>query len=153
MALLGRIIVIVFAVIVASIATGMAIAMGVLGPMWHGFTGDVGERVGFWMVTVVGASFTGAVGLLPLAILIALAEAFKIRSLLANALAGVAMLLLAYYGSGFYHPYEESIDSAPPPVSRAAQLAAASGAVFGFVYWAIAGRNAGRWRERRQPSA
>ena len=48
MALLGRIIVIVFAVMVASIAAGMAIAVGVLGPEWHGFTGDFGERAGFW---------------------------------------------------------------------------------------------------------
>ena len=153
MALLGRIIVIIFAVMLASLCAGMAIAMGVLGPMVHGFTGDIGERVGFWMVTFIGASFTGAVGLLPLAILIAIAESFKIRSLLVNALAGAAMLLLGYYGSGFNRPYEESIDSAPPPISREAEIAAAAGAVFGFVYWAIAGRNAGRWRERRQPSA
>jgi hypothetical protein len=29
------------------------------------------------------------------------------------------------------------------------EIAAAAGAVFGLVYWAIAGRKAGRWRERR----
>jgi hypothetical protein len=33
------------------------------------------------------------------------------------------------------------------------EVAAASGAVFGLVYWLLAGRNAGRWRERRAPSA
>ena len=77
---------------VASLAAGMAIAMGVLGPQWHGFTGDVGERVVFWGALFVGASFTGAVGLLPLAILITLAETFKIRSLLVNAAAGAVML-------------------------------------------------------------
>ena len=147
MSLLGRIIVIVFAVMVASIVTGMAIAMGVLGPEWHGFSGDVGERVGFWMVTFVGATFTGAVGLLPLAILIVLAESFKIRSLLAHALAGAVMLLLGYYASGLAPAsYEESIDHPPPLVARETEIAAAAGVVFGLVYWAIAGRNAGRWR-------
>jgi len=32
------------------------------------------------------------------------------------------------------------------------QLAAAAGAVGGFVYWFIAGRNAGRWRDRSRSS-
>jgi len=105
MPLLGRIIVIVFAVMVASMAAGIAIAMGVLGPQWHGFSGDIGERVGFWMLAFAATSFTGAVGLLPLAIMIAIAE-------------------------------------------REVEIAAAAGVVFGLVYWAIAGRRAGRWRER-----
>jgi len=154
MSLLGRIIVIIFAVIVASLVTGMAIAMAVLGPAWHGLTGDVGERVGFWMVTFVGATFTGAVGLLPLTILIVIAEAFKIRSLLAYAAAGAVLLLLGYYGSGLAPAsYEESIDHPPPFVARETEIAAAAGVVFGAVYWLIAGRNAGRWRERAQPSA
>jgi len=148
LAFIGRVIVIIFAVMVASIATGMAIAVGILGPEWHGFTGDVGERAGFWMLAFVGASFTGAIGLLPLVILIAIAETFKIRSLLVNTLAGAAMLLLGYYGSGFARPgYEESIDRPPPAISREAEISAAAGAVFGLVYWAIAGRKAGKWRE------
>lgn len=154
MSLLGRIFVVIFAVIVASLAAGMAIATGVLGPQWHSFSGDVDERVVFWGATFVGATATGAVGLLPLAILIAVAESFKIRSLVANMAAGAAMLLLGYYGSGLAPPsYEESIDHPPPPISREAQIAAASGAVFGLVYWLIAGRNAGRWRERNGASS
>lgn len=149
MALLGRIVVIVFAVIVASFAAGMAIAMGVLGPQWHVVTGDPGERFIFWGTAFVGATATGAVGLLPLVIAIALGEGLKIRSLLANTLAGVAMMVLGYYGSGLAQPgYEESIDHPPPAVSRELEIAAAAGAAFGFVYWAIAGRKAGRWRER-----
>ena len=148
MPLLGRIIVIVFAVMVASMAAGIAIAMGVLGPQWHGFSGDIGERVGFWMLAFAATSFTGAVGLLPLAIMIAIAESFKIRSLLVHAAAGAAMLVIGYYGSGLSKPYEESIDRPPPPVAREVEIAAAAGVVFGLVYWAIAGRRAGRWRER-----
>ena len=148
MSLLGRIIVIVFAVMVASMAAGIAIAMGVLGPQWHGFSGDIGERVGFWMLAFAATSFTGAVGLLPLAIMIAIAESFKIRSLLVHAAAGAAMLVIGYYGSGLSKPYEESIDRPPPPVAREVEIAAAAGVVFGLVYWAIAGRRAGRWRER-----
>ena len=152
MALLGRIIVIIFAVILASFAAGIAIAMGVLGPEWHVVTGDPAERFVFWGAAFIGSIVAGAVGLLPLIIAITLGESFKVRSLLVNTLAGVALMLLGYY-SVARPSYEESIDQPPPPVSREAEIAAAAGAVFGFVYWAIAGRKAGRWRERNRPSA
>ena len=149
MALLWRIIVILFAVWLATLAAGVAIAIGVLGSGWPGFSGDIGERVGFWAVALFASGFTVAVGLLPLLVLIVLAESFKVRSLLAHAVAGAAIMALGYYGAGLGNRYEESIDRPPPPISREAELAAAAGAVFGLTYWLIAGRNAGRWREMR----
>jgi hypothetical protein len=154
MALIGRLIVIAFAIMVATLAAGVAIAMGVLGPQWHAFSGDFAERADFWVAVFFATSFTGAIALLPAVILIALAEAFKVRSLLAHLAVGAALMVIGYYASGLAPPsYEESIDHPPPPIPRAAELAAAAGAVFGLSYWLIAGRNAGRWREPRQPSA
>lgn len=153
MSLFLRIFVILFAIVVASLAAGIAIAMGILGPQWHAFTGDPVERGGFWLLAFFGASYTGAIILLPLGILIAVAETFKIRSLLAHAAAGCVVLVLGFYSSGISRNYEESIDRPPPPVSPATELAAAAGVVFGLAYWSIAGRNAGRWRERRVPAA
>jgi hypothetical protein len=154
MSLLGRIIVIIFAIFAASLAIGMTIAAGLLGPQWHVFSGDIGERVTFWGVAFFGSVFTGSVGLLPLVTLIVLAEIFRIRSLLINAAAGAALMVAGYYGSGLARPgYEESIDSPPPPIPRQTEIVAAAGAVGGLVYWLIAGRNAGRWRERDRPSA
>jgi hypothetical protein len=148
-ALLGRIIVIIVAVMLATLAAGIAIAIGLLGPEWHGVSGDVVERGTFSVFVIAGAAFTGAVTLLPLAILIAVAEIFKVRSLLVYAVAGAAILLPGYSASGLAPPsYEESIDNPPPPISHATQVAAAAGIVFGGVYWLIAGRKAGRWRER-----
>jgi hypothetical protein len=149
LALLGRIIVIIVAVMLATFAAGIAIAIGVLGPEWHGFSGDVVERGTFSVFVVAGAAFTGAVALVPLVILIAVAESCKIRSLLVYAVAGAAVMLLGYSANGLAPPsYEESIDNPPPPISRGTQVAAAAGIVFGGVYWLIAGRKAGRWRER-----
>jgi hypothetical protein len=149
MSLIGRIFVIIFAVILASVAAGIAIALGFLGPQWHA-GGDPAERVVFWGIAFIGSVFTGAVAFLPLAICIAIAETLKIRSLLTNTLAGTVLLLAGSYSSGLSRPsYEESIDSPPSAISHEAEVAAASGAVFGFVYWLIAGRNAGRWREKR----
>lgn len=154
MALLGRIIVILFAIFLATLAAGIAIAMGVLGPQWPWLSGDIGERVGFGVAVFFAASFAGAVTLLPAAILIALAEAFNVRSLLAHLAAGAILLAAGYYASGLGpKPYEESIDRPPPLMPQALEVSAAGGAVFGFAYWLIAGRNAGRWREARRPSA
>lgn len=149
MALIGRLIVIVFAIIMATLAAGIAIAIGVLGPQWHAFSGDFAERADFWVAVFFATSFTGAVGLLPAVILIALAEAFKVRSLLTHLAVGAALMALGYYASGLAPPaYEESIDHPPPPIPRGVEISAAAGAVFGLSYWLIAGRNAGRWRER-----
>lgn len=154
MALFGRIIVIAFALIVASLAAGVMIAFGAIGPAMHAINGHVGEDVGFTIAVFFASTFAGAVGLLPAVILIALAETFKFRSLLGHALVGAVLLVAGYYASGLAPPsYEESIDHPPPPISRTAEIVAAGGAVFGLAYWAIAGRNAGRWCERRQPSA
>lgn len=150
MALIGRIFIIIFTVILASMAAGIVIAFGILGTQWSSVSGDPVERVFFWGTAFIGATGAGAVSFLPMVILIALAEAFRIRSLALNMLGGVAMLMLGYYGAGFAPPsYEESIDHPPPVVSHDLQIAAAAGAVFGLVYWVLAGRNAGRWRERR----
>ena len=149
MSLIGRLFVIFFTVILASMAAGIVIAFGILGTQWSSVSGDPVERVFFWGAAFIGATGTGAVSILPMVILIALAEAFKIRSLALNMLGGVAMLMLGYYGAGFApRSYEESIDHPPPVVSHDLQIAAAAGAMFGLVYWLLAGRNAGRWRER-----
>ena len=129
MAFIGRIIVIVFALMLASLAAGIAIAFGILGPEWHGFGGDFAERTGFWLLVFFGAGFTWAIGLLPLAILIAIAEGFKIRSLLAYAAVGAALLAFGYYSTGLSHRYEELIDHPPPAIPREIEIAAAAGAV------------------------
>lgn len=147
MSFLGRIIVILFAILLAAWAAGIVMSMALLGPQWHGFTGDIGERAGFWVTVVFASSFTGGVLFLPLLVFIALAESFRWRSLLLYATAGAVMLLAGYFGSGY--SAVESIDYPPPSDVGKAEIAAAAGIVFGFVYWLIAGRKAGAWRGRR----
>jgi hypothetical protein len=153
MALLGRFVVIAFALFMATIAGGIAAAIALLGVELHTIGPDpVGHAI-FWATAAVASGVTVAAGFLPIVILIALAEAFSIRSLLIHAVAGAAILLFAYYGVGFTRSYEESIDRPPPPISREAEIAAAVGVVFGFTYWLIAGRRAGVWRGNRQPAS
>ena len=148
MALLGRIIVILFALFMAAAMAGIATAIALLGAELHMIGADPVEHVFFWGTAAFASGVTVLVGFLPILIAVVLAEAFSIRSLLIQAAAGAAILLLGYYSAGFAGNYEESIDYPPPPISRQAEIAAAVGVVFGFTYWLIAGRNAGRWRGR-----
>lgn len=148
MAFIGRFFVIFFSVMLASWVAGMVAAAGVLGPEWRGLTGDVVERGVFWSMTFFASGLTWAIGFLPLLIAIALAETFKLRSLLIYASAGAVMFALGSLGSGLVNPYEESIDRPPPAVPRGLEVSAASGAAFGLIYWLLAGRKAGMWRER-----
>lgn len=148
MALLGRIFVILFALFMAALAGGIAAAIALLGAELRMLGPDPVEHVFFWGTAAFASGVSVMVGFLPILIAVVLAEAFSIRSLLMQAAAGAAILLLGYYSAGLTSTYEESIDHPPPPISREAEIAAAVGAVFGFTYWLIAGRNAGCWRGR-----
>ncbi len=150
MRLIGRIFVIFFAFLFASLAAGITIAFGLLGSEWQFLREDpVAARGGFLIASFFGTSFAGAAAFLPLLLLAILTEAFRLRSFLIYALAGVAIALLAYYGTGLGNPYEELIDHAGP-INRGLELAIAAGAVFGLAYWLVAGRKAGAWYEPRR---
>ena len=156
MSLLGRIIVILFALVVASLAAGLAVAAALFGLQTHGLSGDPVETFFFMGTVFVASTFAGSLSFFPAVILIALSEAFRLRSLIAHLVAGAALLAFVYASNVGPRPYEESIDRAPAPapIAREFELAAAAGAVFGFIYWLIAGRNAGRWRrENLSPSS
>jgi hypothetical protein len=152
MALFGRIIVIFFALFVATLAAGIVAAIALLGVEIGLLGNDPLEHAFFWGIAAFASGVTVVVGFLPVLIGVVLAEAFSIRSLLVYAVAGAAILLLGYYSAGFAWTYGESIDQPPPPISREAEIAIAAGAMFGFTYWLIAGRRAGRWRVRGTPT-
>ena len=146
MRLLGRIIVILFALWLATMAAGLVWSFGLLGAQLPEMSADPVGRVVFWGAAFLASGMTAALLFLPTLVAVVLAEAFSIRSLLIYAVGGAALTLLAYHGAGFGKSYEESIDRAPPPISRELEIAAAAGAAFGLVYWMVAGRRAGRWR-------
>jgi len=147
MSLLGRIIVIVFALIVAIMAAGITLAIGIIAPDWAGIDSDPFERVSFFIVSFFATSFVGAVAILPAVVMIVASEAARLRSFLYYGIAGALVGLASYYGSDISIRLENTTDV--PPVGNPLQLAAAAGIIGGLVYWLIAGRNAGRWREPR----
>ena len=151
MSLLGRIIVIFFALIVSMMAAGIMLAIGIMVPDWPNIDSDPFERVIFFVASFFATSFIGATAFVPAVLLIAVAEAMRLRSLLYYAVAGAVVGLASYYGSDIELRLENTTDVSP--VGHALQLAAAAGIVGGLAYWLLAGRNAGRWREPAQPSS
>lgn len=147
MSLFGRIIVILVALILAIIAAGITLAIGIIAPDWAGIDSDPVERLSFFIVSFFATSFVGAVAILPAALLVIISEAARLRSFLFYGVGGALVGLASYYGSDISVRLENTTDM--PPVTNALQLAAAAGIIGGLVYWLIAGRNAGRWREPR----
>ena len=84
--------------------------------------------------------------LLPAALVVTISEVVRMRSFIYYGVGGALVALASYYGSDISVQLENTTDV--PPVANAFQLAAAAGILGGLAYWLIAGRNAGRWRER-----
>jgi len=148
MAFIGRLFVILFALLLATVATAIITSFALLTFAFQQLSADPVENVMMWGTTLFGTGAAAFSAFLPTLIAVALAEALSLRSALTYALGGAAIMLLAYYGAGFGWNYEESIDHAPSLISHQAEIAVAAGAVFGLVYWMIAGRRAGLWRSR-----
>lgn len=151
MSLFGRIIVILLALVVAIVAAGVTLAIAIVAPDWAGVDADPVERLTFFIVSFFATSFVGAVAFLPALVVIVVAEAARLRNFLYYGVGGALVGLASYYESDISLRLENTTDVAP--VANALQIAAAAGIIGGLVYWLIAGRNAGRWREPRAPSA
>ena len=142
MALIGRIFVVLFAFLVASLIAAIVFQIALVMPFWDGrMPPDFNN--GFFHV-MVGFSFffISLFSLLPAIVVIALAEAFRLRSIVFYAAAGGALAFAYCYGFGF------TGGGADLPLTALVQAFVAAGIVAGLVYWLIAGRNAGRWSER-----
>jgi H+/Cl- antiporter ClcA len=150
MSFIGRIIVIIFGLLVATMVAGVTLAIGIVAPDLAGVDSDPFERVAFFVVAFFATSFVGAVAILPAAVVIVISEAANLRSFIYYGVCGALVALVSYYLSDISVQLENTTDV--PPVTNALQLAAAAGIIGGLAYWLIAGRNAGRWREKRLPS-
>jgi hypothetical protein len=151
MALIGRLFIIAFAFLAASLVAGMIVVVAVMFPEFSDLgTGPVDQGV---LQILIGFSFIFITGfaLLPAAIIALVTEAFSIRNLLAYALGG-ALVGLACYLS--LVPFDTDTWGFNGIVRRHMEIMAGAGIVAGMVYWMVAGRNAGAWRKpplRRPP--
>jgi hypothetical protein len=141
MALVIRLFVVLAALLAASMTAALVITLGVL-IEWKDALVLTGSSTGWFVVSFFGLIVSGK-GLLLAMLAIALTEALRIRSVLLYAAAGGAGLVALYYGAGL----AERGSGSSVLVGRDVEIMAGAGIAAGFVYWMIAGRKAGAWRE------
>ena len=151
MALFGRILVIIFGLAIAIMVAGITLALGIVLPEWAAMDSDPVERVIFFFVAFFATGLVVTFALLPAVLVIVVSEVARMRSFIYYCVGGALVALAAYYGADISVQLENTTDVTP--VANTLQLAAAAGILGGLAYWLIAGRNAGRWRERSVPSA
>src|ERR1700760_3278505 len=148
MALIGRLFVILFGFLAASLVAGMIVVVAVLFPEFS----DLGIRpVDQDAINVVigfGFIFLSGFALLPAMIVVLITEAFYIRGALTYAIGGGVAGLACYLGLIPFDPSTLQFDGI---VRRHLEIMTGAGIVAGVVYWMIAGRNAGNWRRPPPP--
>ncbi len=144
MALIGRLFVILFGFLAACLVAGMIVVGAVLFPEFSDLgsgpvnSGSLNIMLGFGFIFISGFA------LLPAMIVAAITEAFCIRGALTYAVGGGLVGLACYLGLVPFDPATLRFDGI---VRRHLEIMTGAGIVAGVVYWMIAGRNAGAWRE------
>ena len=148
MALIGRLFVILFGFFAACLVAGMIVVGAVLFPELSDLgTGPI-DQGALNILLGFGFIFLSGFALLPAMIVVAITEAFYIRSALAYAVGGGLVGLACYLGLVPFDPATLRFDGI---VRRHLEIMTGAGIVAGLVYWMIAGRNAGAWRQSRHP--
>ena len=148
MALIGRLFVIFFGFLVACLVAGMIVVGAVLFPEFSVLgTGPI-DPSALNIVLGFGFIFISGFALLPALIVVAITEAFYIRGVLTYAAGGGLVGLACYLGLIPFDPATLRFDGI---IRRHLEIMTGAGIVAGFIYWMIAGRNAGAWREPLRP--
>jgi len=146
MSLIGRLFVIAFGFIVASLAAGVVVVGAVLYPEFSDLGSGAVDQDALNIVLGFGFIFVSGFALLPALIVVVVTEAFYIRSALAYALGGAAVGLACYLGLIPFDPATMRFDGI---IRRHLEIMTGAGILGGVIYWMIAGRNAGAWRQPR----
>jgi hypothetical protein len=143
LALVGRIFVVIFSFLFACVAAAVVVTLAAGLPLWAEWNDRPPSHEGIAIVIVLSAVFFSLYAMLPAMLVIAVAEGFRLRSVLFYALAGGALALFSTYGWDLRFLREISTGAHD---DHGAEIMAAAGIVGGFAYWALAGRKAGAWR-------
>ena len=147
MSLIGRFFVILFAFLAACLAAGMIVVGAVLYPEFSDIGGEI-DQSAINVVLGFGFIFLSGFALLPALIVVLITEAFYIRSVLAYAIGGAIVGAACYLGLVPFDPETLTFDGI---VRRHLEIMTDAGIVAGLVYWMIAGRSAGAWRNPPPP--
>jgi hypothetical protein len=142
MTLIGRIVMVIVAYLLACVAASIVLTIGTLTPQWNDLASLGMQSAAVWSVVAIGAVLIVMLAMLPALLVIALAEGFAWRSVLVYAALGGVLALALRYGLDFAG-YIGAPDSY---LAREREVIAAAGIAGGLVYWLFAGRKAGFWK-------
>jgi hypothetical protein len=143
MALIGRLIVIFIGFLAACLVGGMIVVAALLFPEFSDLGAGPVDQGTIDILLGFGFIFVSGFALLPAMVVVAITEAFYIRSALAYAIGGGLVGLACYLG---LVPFDPDTLQFSGIVRRHLEIMTGAGIVAGVVYWMIAGRNAGVWR-------
>ena len=147
-ALIGRLFVILFGFLAACLVAGMIVVVAVLFPEFSDLgTGPV-DQGALIIVLGFGFIFISGFALLPAMVVVAITEAFYIRGALSYAVGGGVVGLACYLG---LVPFDTESFRFEGIIRRHLEIMTGAGIVAGAIYWMIAGRNAGAWRQPPRP--
>ncbi|MGP9814108.1 hypothetical protein ACTZWT_21560 [Rhodopseudomonas sp. NSM] len=144
MSLIGRLFAIAFGFLFASLAAGLVVVGTMLFPELSDLAGGPLDPDALNIVMGFGFIFVSGFALLPALIVVLVTEAFSIRSALAYAIGGGLVGVGCYLGLVPFDPGTLQFDGI---VRRHLEIMTGAGIIGGLVYWLIAGRNAGLWRD------
>jgi hypothetical protein len=143
MALLGRLFIIFFAFLAACLAGGTVVVGAIMFPEFSDLgAGPVDPGV-LNVILGFGFIFVSGFALVPAMVVVAITEAFYIRSALIYAVGGGLVGLVCYLG---LVPFDADQLRFEGVVRRHLEIMTGAGILAGMVYWMIAGHNAGAWR-------
>ena len=148
MALIGRLFVIFFAFLAACLVAGMIVVGAVLYPEFSDLATGPIDQSALNIVLGFGFIFISGFALLPAMIVVLITEAFHVRGVLTYAVGGAIVGAACYLGLVPFDPDTLHFDGI---VRRHLEIMTGAGIVAGLVYWMIAGRTAGAWREPSRP--
>jgi hypothetical protein len=148
MALIGRLIVIVFGFLAACLVAGMIVVVAVLFPEFSDLGAGPVDDGALNVIIGFGFIFVSGFALIPAMVVVAITEAFYVRGALTYAVGGGLVGLACYLGLIPFNPDTLRFEGI---VRRHLEIMTGAGIVAGMVYWLIAGRNAGAWRQPPRP--
>jgi hypothetical protein len=148
MSLIGRLFVVFFGFLAACFVAGMIVVVALLYPEFSNLDTGMADQRAINVILGFGFIFVSGFALLPALIVVLITEAFYIRSVLAYAVGGAIVGAACYLGLIPFDPETMRFDGI---VHRHLEIMTGAGIVSGLVYWMIAGRSAGAWREPRPP--
>ena len=143
MAVLARIVVVIFAYLLACSAASIVFAIGILMPDLDDSALFASRDDALGIVIALTAILFAFLALLPALLVIVLGEGFALRSSMLYAVLGGAVVLSVIYSLNAAG-YVGGLDVSD---GHTREVLAATGIIGGLVYWLFAGRKAGLWKQ------